>query len=107
FPTGSSDAGGGVTIGWQEGWVVRWTERPGEMLSLSGLGLTREELLAAAETLQPVDPTRWRELLEATALGDLHVYDGDRPSVEMGRGRFADGTAWVLRYVAGGTDEGG
>src|SRR5690606_14947682 len=50
FPAGSSDAGEGVTIGWQEGWVVRWTERPGEMLSLAGLGLTRAELLAAAET---------------------------------------------------------
>lgn len=108
FPTGSSNAGEGVTMSWPEGWVVRWTERPGEMLSLSGLGLTREELLAAAETLQPVDATRWRELLEATALGDLHpMFHDGRPSVELGRGRFADGTAWVLRYFAGGTDEGG
>lgn len=99
----------GATATWSEQyWSIQWMERPGEMVSLGSLGLTRDELVAAAESLEPVEPTRWKELLEATALGDLEPsYDDGRPSVEMGRGRFDDGTAWVLRYTAAGSDESG
>lgn len=80
-----------------ETWVARWVERPGETISVAGTGLSRDDVLAAAESLQPVEPTRWAELLQATALGDLGGGGGGGEGVELGRGQFADGTAWVLR----------
>lgn len=86
-----------------EMWVTRWVERPGEVLTVSGIGLSRDEVLAAAESLEPVDPTRWAELLEATALGDLGRGPIDGTGVELGRGEFDDGTAWVLRLSAPGS----
>jgi hypothetical protein len=86
-----------------ETWVARWVERPGETISVAGTGLSRDDVLAAAESLQPVEPTRWAELLQATALGDLGG-GGEGAGTELGRGQFADGTAWVLRIS--GADSG-
>jgi hypothetical protein len=82
-------------------------ERPGEMVTVAGLGLDRAEVLAAAESITPVDPAQWEELLEATALGDLVASFDETPGLELGRGRFEDGTAWVLRYRPPTTDEDG
>lgn len=90
-----------------EMWVARWVERPGEVLTVSGIGLSLDEVLAAAESLEPVEPTRWAELVEATALGDLGRGPIDGTGVELGRGQFADGTAWVLRLSAPGSGGGG
>jgi hypothetical protein len=90
-----------------EQWSVRWMERPGEMVTVAGLGLDRAEVLAAAESITPVDPAQWEELLEATALGDLVASFDETPGLELGRGRFEDGTAWVLRYRPPTTDEDG
>ncbi len=89
-------------------WTVRWSERPGEVIAVEGIGMTRDEVIAAAESLEPVEPGRWNELVEATKLGDLQPdRSGDGPSVELGRGQFADGTAWVLRYRSQATGEDG
>ena len=52
-------------------WTLLWVERPGEAISLVGMRMDRRDLEAIAETLQPVDDARWRELLESTKLGDL------------------------------------
>lgn len=97
---GSAEVEPGVTFSWIEPYrSVQWMERPGEMITVAGLGLSREELVAAAESMEPVEPTRWRELVEAAELGDLEgesSYNAVR--VELGRGRFSDGTAWVLRH---------
>lgn len=105
FPSGGS-SGDGTTVEWGESWVVRWMERPGEALWVGGFGVSRDEVLAAAESLEPVEPTRWSELVEATALGDLQPEGFDaEPQVEIGRGRFDDGTAWVLRGSDEDTDD--
>jgi hypothetical protein len=86
-----------------EMWVARWVERPGEALTVNGIGLSLDEVLAAAESLEPVEPTRWAELVEATALGDLGRGPIEGAGTELGRGEFADGTAWVLRLTAPGS----
>ncbi len=82
-----------------EGWVLLWLERPGEAISITGLGMDRAAVEAAAENLEPVDDARWRELLESTKLGDLLGWQDPEQSQEVARGQFADGTGWVLRLV--------
>lgn len=89
---------GGTTADMPDGtWVVMWPERPGEALTVTGTGVSRDQLLAAAETIQPADDATWAELLESTALGDLLGWQDGTSTEEVGRGTFADGTAWVLR----------
>ena len=82
-----------------EAWTLLWVERPGEAISLVGTGMDRRSLEAIAETLQPVEDARWRELLESTKLGDLLGWQDPGQSQEVARGEFADGTGWVLRLV--------
>lgn len=73
---------------------LRWEERPGEVVEVSSASLTEDELLAQAEDLEVVgadgvDDLR-RQALETGA---------DAPGAGVvGRGRFADGSDWVLLH---------
>lgn len=87
-----------------DAWVVRWEERPGELLTVSGVSLSRDQVLAVARGVQPADPDEWKDLLHRTQLGEL---SGEAEgSVELGRGAFADGTPWILRLYPGDTGDG-
>jgi hypothetical protein len=85
------DPGGGDT----DAWVVSWAERPGEVVRVTGIGISRAETLAVAEGVSAADDAEWADLVEQTLLGDLRTDLSEME--ELGRGRFADGTAWVLR----------
>ncbi len=77
--------------------TVTWLEKPGELLRLSGVGLSIEELLSMAEGVEPVSDDEFADLVERSKLGGL---DAD-PALTVGEGRFDDGSRWVLRQ---GTD---
>ena len=82
-----------------DAWVVRWEERPGELLTVSGVSLSRDQVMAVANGVQPAEPKAWKDLLHRTQLGELSgEADG---SVQLGRGEFADGTPWILRLYPG------
>lgn len=87
-----------------DAWVVRWEERPGELLTVSGVSLSRDQVLAVARGVQPVDPKAWKDLLHRTQLGELN--DQAEGAVELGRGEFADGTPWILRLYPGDSGDG-
>ncbi len=76
-----------------DSWVVTWTEAPGEIVRASAVGISRDEALALARSLAPVEESRWRTTVEDTQLG---AYDGDPSREIVGDGRFADGTRWRL-----------
>lgn len=76
--------------------TLSWLERPEEVLRVSGYGATEAELRTVAEGLQPVPADEWRKLLERTKLGELSPSSDTPPVTKLGRGRFADGTAWAL-----------
>lgn len=84
--------------------TVSWLESPGELVSVSGFSVDRDELLRAAESVEPVADAEWERLVEQTRLGDLGglVDQGE----EIARGDFADGTAWVLYDLGATADEG-
>jgi len=77
--------------------VVTWSEKPGELVRLSGVGLSVGEMLSIAEGVRPVSAAEFTDLVERSKLGGL---DAD-PADTVGEGRFADGSRWVLRQ---GTD---
>ena len=82
-----------------DAWVVRWEERPGELMTVSGVSLSRDQVMAVANGVQPAEPKAWKDLLHRTQLGELSgEADG---SVQLGRGEFADGTPWILRLYPG------
>lgn len=79
--------------------VVTWLERPGELLRVSGYGVSASELKAVADRVRPVGAKEWADLVERTKLGEFtddRGADGGTPAVEVGKGRFPDGTAWRL-----------
>lgn len=77
--------------------TVSWLERPGEVLRVSGIGVTEDEVLAAAEGVTPVEPAEWKDLVERTQLGEFDPANaGDPTKTKVGEGRFADGTRWTL-----------
>ncbi|CAN5510323.1 hypothetical protein BH18ACT3_BH18ACT3_18630 [soil metagenome] len=73
--------------------MVTWSERPGELIRLSGIEESEEELLSIAEGVRPVSADEFADLVERSALGEL---DAD-PADTVGEGTFADGSRWVLR----------
>ena len=77
--------------------TVTWLEKPGELLRLSGVGLSIEELLSIAEGVRPVSAAEFTDLVERSKPGGL---DAD-PADTVGEGQFPDGSRWVLRQ---GTD---
>lgn len=77
--------------------IVSWLESETELVRLHAVGLSVEEVVALAEGLRAVEPAEWEALVEATLLDDLNPVD--REGEEIGRGRFDDGTPWVLRAL--------
>jgi|GEM_PF-4890060 len=73
--------------------MVTWSERPGELIRLSGIEESEDELLSIAEGVRPVSADEFADLAERSALGEL---DAD-PADTVGEGTFADGSRWVLR----------
>lgn len=76
--------------------LVVWQERPGEVLSVSGIGLTEDEVLHIAEDVRPADPAAWTSRERDTQLGrysDEINYPGFR-TVELGVGELDDGSRW-------------
>lgn len=88
--------------------VVTWLERPGELLRVSGFGVTQVELETLAKGVRPVANKEWASLVERTELGEFNDAANGEKSTGVGTGRFADGTAWRLAAEesgsAGGTD---
>lgn len=76
--------------------MVTWLERPGELLRVTGYGVSVEELTRTAEGVRPVPADEWADLVERTQLGEFSAASDTPPATELGRGRFADGTAWSL-----------
>ncbi len=79
---------------------VSWFERPGELIRLTAIGVPVDELVRMAEDVEPIGREDWKELVERTRLGDFddgRYQESGGNLVELARGRFDDGTAWVLR----------
>lgn len=77
--------------------TVTWIERPGELVRVSGSGLDERELLAAAESLEPVNAAEWKDLVERSELGEFDPANADGPPrIKVGEGRFPDGSRWIL-----------
>jgi hypothetical protein len=79
---------------------VSWIERPGELIRISASGVPVDELVRIAETVEPIEAEAWRDLVERSLLGEFdsgEYRESAGELVEMARGRFAGGTAWVLR----------
>lgn len=79
---------------------VTWLERPGELIRITAMGVPLEELVRIAETVEPIGTEAWDDLVERSLLGDFDTgeyRESGGELVEMARGRFDDGTAWVLR----------
>lgn len=85
-----------------------WIERPGELIRLTAVGVADDELVRLAEGVEPIGGEAWRDLVERSQLGDFddgRYQESQGALVEMARGRFDDGTAWVLRvWPADGED---
>lgn len=86
--------------------VVTWIERPGELLRVAGYGVSAAELQAVAESVRPVGTKEWSDLVERSQLGEFADTTSSEPSVEIGRGRFADGTGWRLAAEESGSTGG-
>ncbi|MEO6629836.1 MAG: hypothetical protein ABIP03_14860 [Aquihabitans sp.] len=80
---------------------VAWLEKPGELVRVSAMGLSEAEMIRVAEDVKVIDEAAWKSILLRSNLGDLQ----NDPKLEIGRGEFADGTAWVVRKSgASGSD---
>ncbi|MEZ5181655.1 MAG: hypothetical protein R2702_07255 [Acidimicrobiales bacterium] len=77
--------------------AVSWLEAPGELVSVSGFGVDRDEVLRAAESVEPIPAGEWRDLVSRSQLGDLPGGAEGSEGEEIARGELADGTAWILR----------
>ncbi len=79
---------------------VAWLERPGELVRVSANGLSEDQLLAAAEGVEPVGTAEWTDLVERSQLGEFDpaASGGD---LVVGDGRFPDGTRWRLTVNTG------
>lgn len=82
----SPEAGGHAQL------TLTWLEDPGQVVRVTGFGLTRAELLRVAESVTAIDEATWRDLVERAELDLL----GDAEGVLLARGSLADGTAWAL-----------
>lgn len=86
--------------------LVVWTERPGEVVAVFGLGITDEEMIRIAEDVRPADPDQWRADERDSRLGrwsDAINHPG-ADVVELGSGELPDGSAWRLAYVVPGPE---
>lgn len=73
-----------------EEWVVAWEERPGEVVRVVGLGLSRDDVLAVAEDVRPASGSEWEDLARTAVLTP-------GPGEELiGSGEFSDGSPWAL-----------
>lgn len=97
FPGSPTDEGMNVRR------VVTWIERPGELLRVSGFGVTEDELEALAEGVRPVPAAEWASLVERTELGEFSDAANGVTSTAVGAGRFGDGTAWRLAMEESGS----
>ena len=77
--------------------VLAWIEAPGQMLQVTAYGISDTELRATADGLEVPTAPRWKALIEQSELGDLTSGHSGAVVEEIGRGRFPDGTAWVVR----------
>lgn len=99
-PDGGDPAG-------EELWTVAWLARPGTLVRVSAYGLDRSETLRVAEGVRAAEGGEWDELERLTEERvDERDVASDQPDgssgLELGRGTFPDGTAWVLRTADGG-----
>jgi hypothetical protein len=87
---------------------VTWLERPGELIRITAMGVPLDELVRIAESAEPIEAAAWDDLVERTMLGEFDTgeyRESGGELVEMARGRFEDGTAWVVRvWPADGED---
>lgn len=83
-------------------WVLRWQERPGEVveLGLTGRDIGRDDLLALAGDLRRADSAERDELQRRV----LRHGEGTPGVTLLGEGTFSDGSNWVLAHGADGTD---
>ncbi|MBX3287099.1 MAG: hypothetical protein KF703_17255 [Actinobacteria bacterium] len=85
-----------------------WMERPGELIRLTAMGVPVDELQRIAEDVEPAAPEAWKDLVERTQLGEFdsgQYRESQGGLQDMARGRFDDGTAWILRiWPADGED---
>lgn len=84
--------------------TLAWMESPGEVIQVSGVGVSDEELLVFAEGLRPVERAAWADLVRRSDLGEFQPYDDLVDGVsyrELGSGQFLDGTAWRLEVGTG------
>ncbi|MCU1452736.1 MAG: hypothetical protein JWN46_882 [Acidimicrobiales bacterium] len=73
--------------------VVTWVDRPGEVVQVAGTNVGRADLVRVAQGVRVASDQEWRELGRRTNLGELSPSPG---TVEVGRGTFPSGIAWVL-----------
>ena len=80
---------------------VAWVERPGELVTVSGSSISKDELLAVAEDVEPVTAATWKDLVERSQMGEFDPANADDPpAAKVGEGRFPDGSRWLLSASA-------
>lgn len=93
FPTSSPEGYTGPTYAMT---TVSWLERPGEVLTVTGIDMTEDELLAVAEDIRPATEEEWATLTRQSQLGEFD--DAQTSDTQLGRttGTFDDGSEWAL-----------
>lgn len=85
---------------------VSWQERPGERITVGGIGLGEDQVLAIAEAVRPAEPDEWRTLVRDTRLGRLSdAINHDGTTVEeLGAGELSGGVVWRLTWLTPSPD---
>ena len=73
---------------------ITWQPRAGEVLTINGWGVSRDDLLAAARSATPLPEGEWEDLVRRSDLGMLG--DGEGSPV-IATGSLPDGTPFALR----------
>lgn len=79
------------------GWVVSWQPDDATVVSIIGVGLSRAEVSAVAESVRPIDASAFRALAESDDYDPADELPGLEPArTVIVRGTLADGDRWRL-----------
>lgn len=78
--------------------LLSWVERPGEVIRVTGIGVSPEVVERFASSLRLAPEAEWATLVERTRLGTLAPRNEHDLVVE---GAFEDGTPWTVRIPDG------
>lgn len=79
--------------------TVSWLERPGEVLTVTGIDITDEQLMAVAEDIRPATEDEWAALTRRSQLGEFDEAQGSDTQLGRTTGTFDDGSEWALTVL--------